>query len=77
MTDELINLRQIVNTLKLMSITAKRLADHATIVADGELILEMDTLSIQVQNVSLTAEQLLGLLVDGTDTEEFPAVAAS
>lgn len=77
MNDELINLRTVVNTMKLMTITAQRLTDHATIVGDGELILELDTLTLQVANVGLVAEQLLSLLVDATATDEFPAVAAS
>jgi hypothetical protein len=77
MNDELMNLRTVVNTMKLMTITAQRLADHASIVGNGELILELDTLAIQVTNVGLVAEQLLGMLVGDLPTEEFPVVAAS
>jgi hypothetical protein len=77
MSDELMNLRTVVNTMKLMTITAQRLADHASIVGNGELILELDTLRLQVQNTGLVAEQLLSLLVGDTPTEEFPAIKAA
>jgi hypothetical protein len=77
MNDQLINLKTIINTLKLMTITSTRMQDHATIVGNGELALELDTLLLQVQNVGIVADGVMALFADNTDTQEFPVVAAS